>query len=181
MRHLCRINRQRMQDAQFNKRIFNYACWLLARRRYSVADFREKLRKKFPEMQEERKQVAELFLKRKYLDDGEYARLFVRDQLTRKPQGARLIKQKLSRKGIKDADIARIMEDENLDESSLALEAVKKKLKTLKASSGEKTSRLQLQQKLYRFLASRGFSPDITIKTLKALTGEELRENNETD
>lgn len=164
-----------MHDDQFNKRIFNYACWLLAKRRYSVADFREKLRKKFPEMQEEREQIAELFLKRKYLDDAEYARLFVRDQLIRKPQGIRLMKQKLSRKGIRDADISRIMEDEKLDETSLALEAVKKKLKTLKKSSGTTVSRLQQQQKLYRFLASRGFSPDTTIKALKTLnaSGEE--------
>lgn len=163
-----------MNDNRVNKRVFNYACWLLSKRRYSLADFREKLRKKFPEMQEERERVTELFLARKYLDDEQYARLFVRDQLTRKPQGARLIKQKLSRKGIKDADVSMIMEDENLDESSLAFEAATKKLKTLKTAQGKTGSgkailTLDQKQKLYRFLASRGFSPDVTIKTLKKI------------
>lgn len=170
-----------MNKAQPDKRIFNYACWLLSKRRYSVSEFSEKLRKKFPEQKEEREQIVKLFLARKYLDDEQYARLFVRDQLTRKPQGARMVKQKLARKGIKDADISMIMEGENLDESSLALDAARKKLKTLQTAQGKTGSGKAIldprqKQKLYRFLASRGFSPDITIKTLKTLTATETEE-----
>jgi regulatory protein len=165
-----------MDTSRPNKKIFNYACWLLAKRRYSVSDFAQKLRKKFPDQKEERDEVTELFIARKYLDDAEYARLFVRDQLARKPQGLRLMKQKLSRKGIRDADISRIMEDEKLDELTLALEAATKKLKTLKTAQGKTGSgktnlALGQQQKLYLFLASRGFSPDVTMKTLKKLGG----------
>jgi len=145
-----------------NKRIFNYSCWLLARRRYSILDFQKKLSTKFPEQKEETDEILNLFIKRKYLDDEEYTRLYIRDQLARKPQGMRMIKQKLSQKGIKTPDIASIMESENLNEYELARGAVQKKLKTLKAGSP-----LQQKQKLYNFLVSRGFGYDTIMKALK--------------
>ncbi len=148
-----------------DKKIFNYACAILARRRYSISEFGAKLEKKFPEQSRETCEVVELFLARKYLDDSEYAELFIREQIRRKPQGLRLIKQKLRQKGISETTISRAFSSRLIDEETLIEEALKKKTNMKKDESP-----LQQKQKLYRFLASRGFNHEGIMKALKKVS-----------
>jgi SOS response regulatory protein OraA/RecX len=145
------------------KQIFNYACRSLARRRLTVHEIRQKLQKRFPDFPDESEEIINKFLKLHYLDDAEYVRLFIKDQLARKPQGLRNIQYKLRQKGLSKELIENNLKGEETDELELAKQAVAKKLKTLKASSP-----LQKKQKLFRFLASRGFKPDAIIRAIKA-------------
>ena len=143
------------------KHIFNYACAILARRRYSVNGLREKMYKRYPGEHATIENVITRFVALEYLDDAEFARAFIGDQLKRKPQGLRLIRQKLLQKGI-DSDLAgHVINTGGVDETELAKAAAVKKARTLKAASP-----LQKKQKLYRFLASRGFSADTIMKAL---------------
>lgn len=156
---------------QPNKKAFEYACAILARRRYSVSEFRNKLEKKFPEQIEMVNEIVELFLTLKYLDDQEYARLYIGEQLRRKPQGLRMIQQKLRQKGINETVLSNAFSEAMVDEDELIRQALTKKLKTLKVkadgSDTKKTAMLK-KQKLFRFLTSRGFSYERILKNLNA-------------
>jgi len=146
-----------------DKKIFAYACFILARRRYSVSEFRGKLEKKFPDKPEEVTQIIDLFLERKYLDDSEYARIYILDQLARKPQGLRLIKQKLRHKGINETTLSGTFQEQIYDEDELIRQALTKKARTLTSAP----PRLA-KQKLFRFLISRGFGYENIMKALSA-------------
>ncbi len=149
------------QQIQPDKIIFNYACALLARRRYSITEFRSKIEKKFPDRVDATTEVMELFINRKYLDDNQYATLYIREQLRRKPQGLRLIKQKLRQKGISETTLSGVFQEQVIDEDELIREAVDKKSRTIKI-----TDPLKKKQKLFRFLVSRGFAHDLILKAL---------------
>jgi len=182
------MDNQEQSNLPYPKKIYDYACFLLARRRYSVSEFRNKLEKKFPTQSEETCKIIELFLAKKYLDDNEYARLFTREQLNRKPQGLRTIKQKLRQKGINESTISNTFNEQIIDENELIEQALQKKLKTLQSTNvnsfptskfqnehksttsiSVSKSKYQQKQKLFRFLASRGFSPDAIMKALRDL------------
>lgn len=162
-----------------DRRIFNYACWLLARRRYSQSDLTKKLQKKFPEQSEENEKIIQLFLKKKYLDDQQYATLFIHEQLNRKPQGLRTIKQKLRQKGISEPLLSQVFAaatttTNQYSEDTLIQKALSKKIILLNKmrskgdpDSHSPLSQQKIKQKLYRFLASRGFSPGAIMKALK--------------
>ncbi len=149
-------------SGSLNKKIYIYACALLARRRYSVHDLQKKLREKFPEQSEETATVIKLFISKKYLDDAEYARLFVRDQLIRKPQGLRMLRQKLSQKGVPANNLQQLLDEDGTTEFDLARRALEKKLRTLRKETPQKK-----KEKLFRFLASRGFNMDVIMKVLR--------------
>jgi|GEM_PF-570494 len=161
--------------AKMKKKIFNYACWLLARRRYSVSEFRSKLEKKYPEQSELTTEIVENFLIKKYLDDNEYTLLFLREQLNRKPQGLRMIKQKLRQKGINETTISNVFNDQLVDENELIQKALAKKA-NIKAKSP-----LQKKQKLFRFLASRGFSSDGIMKALRDFSSDYRDQSGQTE
>lgn len=152
-------------DSRPDKKIFAYACAILARRRYSVSEFRRKLDKKFPDRPEATTEITELFLAKKYLDDNEYTKLYVREQLQRKPQGLRLIKQKLRQQGINETTLSGFFQEQLIDEDELIRQAVAKKTRTLKAATP-----YQKKQKLFRFLVSRGFANDAIMKALRDLS-----------
>ncbi len=147
---------------QPNKKIFNYACWLLARRRYTISEFRGKLEKKFPEEPEAATEIVDIFLDKKYLDDNEYTRLYIREQLNRKPQGLRLIKQKLRQKGINETTLSGAFQEQLFDEDELIQQALAKKNQTLKTATAQ-----EAKQKLFRFLVSRGFSYENIMRALR--------------
>ena len=166
-----------MASSPEHKRIFNYGCWLLARRRYSESEFRKKLDKKFPDQIEATTAIIENFLARKYLDDTQYTELYIREQLNRKPQGLRVIKQKLRQKGINETTLSAVFQNQlvtGISENELAIQALAKKTALLdkashaKIAQGKIVTPQQRKQKLFRFLASRGFSPDTIMRALKS-------------
>lgn len=143
-------------DAQ--KKLLNYAARLLARRNYHSVTLREKLYSKGIGAENDIEQVLEKLKTYKYINDQAYIEYYINDQLTLRPQGIRLVRQKLFRKGIKGDDVERELARHAHREPELARKALTKKRKTLKASS-----EYEKREKLFRFLTSRGFSID-TVK-----------------
>lgn len=166
-----------------HKLLFEYACRILTRRRYTVTELRKKLTQRVllytrrtgkNSLAKEDLKVAAAkhdstveavitqLLGLKFLDDKEYVQLFIEDQLRRKPQGVRLLKRSLSHKGIA-GDLIQMAIKANLpDELELARAAVQKKMRSLQKATPQKR-----KEKLYRFLASRGFESGVILKVVK--------------
>lgn len=98
------------------------------------------------------------------IDDSEFARAYVNDQLLRRPVGRRRLEQELKSKGIDKEEItevvSRAVDEEN--ELANAMEAAAKKARTLKADEHRKWER-----SLAAFLAGRGFGWDAVGKVLE--------------
>jgi len=134
---------------------------LLARRRYHSVELKKKLLQK-GQSDKDISEAVERAIELKFINDSEYIHLYIVDQLRQKPQGLRLLKQRLIQKGIAKNEIERELEKVKIDEFALAKEALVKKVKTIKI-----TTPSQQKEKLFRFLASRGFSQAIISKTIK--------------
>ena len=152
-----------METGDSYKHVFGYACAVLARRRYSSNELRKKLLKRYRTQAEPIEQVISRLMELRYVNDLEYTNLFIDDQLRRKPQGIRLLRQKLAQKGIPEELIHESFRAKELDEVALATTAIQKKLKTLQGVSGQKKV-----EKIYRFLGSRGFSTGTITRVLKS-------------
>lgn len=161
-----------------------YAVNLLARRRYSVSKLQQKLFEKCKKInrreniteeitgdqQEAAQDVIDFLLSKKYLNDNEYAELYVLSELRRKPSGKFVIKHKLQQKGISSNIINFTLSSYTpQDEFEQAKEALKKKLITLRENDPQKR-----QAKLTRFLASRGFPFTVIQSAIKAVLHVEV-------
>jgi regulatory protein len=166
-----------------------YAVNLLARRRYSVSKLQQKLFEKCKKInrreniteeitgdqQEAAQDVIDFLLSKKYLNDNEYAELYVLSELRRKPSGKFVIKHKLQQKGISSNIINSTLSSYTpQDEFEQAKDALKKKLITLRENDPQKK-----QVKLTRFLASRGFPFSVIQSVLKEIVNQELEEQSE--
>ena len=102
--------------------------------------------------------VAEC-VKRHYLDDDQLTADCV-DILHQRNLGARQIKQKLLRRGLDGEYISELLNDSEDDEFEAARRAMEGKLRLL----SRETDRRKKREKLFRFMASRGFSPAVIFK-----------------
>lgn len=139
---------------------YKYIIWLLARRSYHSVQLREKLKKRGASPPEIEKILTQL-KEQKFINDDQYIQSYIRDQLARKPQGIRKLRARLLQKGIKGPAVDRHLNAAAPQEPDLAAAALEKKLKTL-----EKVPPQQKKEKLYRFLASRGFNADTINRAL---------------
>ena len=97
--------------------------------------------------------VLDRLVKERYIDDGRYARAYVKDKIRYNKWGRRKVQQALWQKRI-DADIQQQVLDE-IDENEyldVLRPLLKQKRKSVKAASD-----YELNQKLVRFALSRGF------------------------
>ncbi len=142
------------------EKFYNSALRFLSYRPRSEKEVRDKLKSKKVESSVIEKIIAKL-KEKKFINDEEFARLFVENRLRFKPRSLRLIKIELKQKGISSEIIeSRIKNQELGAESDLeqAKKLVQKRIGRLKGLSKE-----EIYQKLGRFLASKGFDWD-TIK-----------------
>ena len=94
--------------------------------------------------------VIEKLIKENYLNDAEFAVLWVQNRETFNPKGAWALRQELRHKGICDTDIDDALTE--YDDDTAAWNAVEKKQKLWKNLDTE-----ILKKKLYTFLGNRGF------------------------
>lgn len=162
-----------------------YAVNLLARRRYSVSKLQQKLFEKCkkinkaeepsPEEKEATEDVINFLIEKKYLNDKEYAELYVISELRRKPSGMFVIKNKLKQRGISNAIITSTLSSyTHQSEFEQAKEAIKKKLVILRENDPQKR-----REKLIRFLVSRGFPFTIIQSAIKEVLNEEISDSIE--
>ncbi|GAX91801.1 regulatory protein RecX [Effusibacillus lacus] len=119
------------------------------------------IRKEIPQ---EVAEVAVKFLESQgYLNDDEFASEFVRQRLEAKPRGRRMIRWELQQKGIHNDTIERAMAVYG-DE----VEAAKRLLSRMSLQKGkDREQNRKTEQRIARFLASKGFSAETIQSILK--------------
>lgn len=177
---------QRDPSLRLPEKLFNIALRAVSRRRLTEHQLRESLVKKISQHWYESvtKNVSHEFLKNEidkvlgrmkhlgYINDADFAELFIRDTLLHRPHGSMWIKGQLMKKGIDTEVIARAMEvvretgssDINAHEDleyNAAKTAAEKKLRTLEREEPKKR-----YEKMFRFLCSRGFAASMAFRVL---------------
>ncbi|MFH0834348.1 MAG: regulatory protein RecX [Patescibacteria group bacterium] len=139
------------------RQVFQYACWLLARRNYSRAELLEKFATKYLPDEKIFAQVFDKLEKLKLQSDENFTESFVR---AHENWGAHRIAIELKKRGIDEELIALNLPNEN-SEIENAREVLARKLR------GEKLpTEYSEKQKLAAFLARRGFSIDVIRKVI---------------
>jgi regulatory protein len=152
-----------------------YALRLLAQRSYTAKGLREKLLKK--EFSPEEVDAAlSRFMESGLIDDRNFAQNFARARLTGTSASPRRVRQLLVQKGIAssiaDDAIATIVEDEQIDVDAVLERVARRKLDSLKDEDP-----LKIRQKLFGFLARRGYDLDAVKKIVSLLTAKTPRED----
>jgi regulatory protein len=126
-------------------------------------EIRKKLReKKISEKNSDR--IIKVLKDLKYLDDNQYAKLYLEEKLSNNPAGKRLISMKLSGKGISKEVISDVIDSQYSEEKETkkAKELLSKYLKKVRAKS-----EMDKRQKCYRYLLSKGFDYEIVKSVCK--------------
>jgi regulatory protein len=162
------IREEKVSRAIFDEQVRkakDYALNLLTYRPRSCQEIRDKLRgKHYPEKVLE-KVIAQLRALN-FLDDLQFARLWVESRLLNKPRGRRLLEQELRQKGIRDEIIEKVSEPAYREqgEEEIALELARKRLK--KCGNLDDVA---VKRRLYGYLGRRGFLPETISGVLQKL------------
>ncbi|MCF7836476.1 recombination regulator RecX [Candidatus Gracilibacteria bacterium] len=134
------------------RQVFNYACWLLARRNYSQKELLDKFEVKYIPNEEVFAKVFTKLIKFNLQSDEGFTEGFVRSH---EHWGARRISLELKRRGIEEEMVEKFLPN-GTDELTHCRDTLKKKLK------GEKIpEEFKERQKISAFLARRGFDLDV--------------------
>ena len=151
------------------KRAKDYAFKLLSYRPRSIKEIEGRLKKK----DYSSKVILEVIktLKRlKFLNDKEFARMWVESRIKTRPMGRYRVEQELIQKGIDRDLIEKNLSDYREEEEiKLAKELAQRKLKKSYRNLDEVTTK----RRLYGFLQRRGFSYDTIQEVLRKLKGVE--------
>ena len=162
------LEEEKLSRAIFSEQVRkakDYALNLLTYRPRSCQEIRDKLRgKHYPEKVLE-KVIAQL-RELSFLDDKQFARLWVESRLLNKPLGRRLLEQELRQKGIGSEIIEKVCESAYREqgEEEIALELARKRLKRYGNPDD-----FAAKRRLYGYLGRRGFPPDIISQVLEKL------------
>lgn len=108
-------------------------------------------------------EVIEKLKEKKFIDDEQFARLWIESRLRLKPRSTRLIKLELKQKGIDPETINNLQLTIDNDLES-AKKLVEKKIGRFRNKFG--MTREETYQKLGRYLASKGFNWDTIKKSI---------------
>ena len=101
----------------------------------------------------------------KFIDQGRYARFYVRDKYRFNKWGRIKISYHLKYKNIAEQDISEALKEINEKEyNDILFSLISQKYKSLKDEDP-----LQKKSKLYRFAQSRGFESDLIFKQIEAI------------
>ena len=100
----------------------------------------------------------------KFINDEQYAKMFIESKVSLKPEGRRSLKIRLAQKGIGKETSEKTVEENYTEETEFqkAQDLFKKYKKKVKAKTP-----LEKKQKCYRHLLSKGFSFDLINRVLK--------------
>ena len=146
---------------------------LIAKKRYTSAEIKEKIRnfvgkkerldESLSLSEQDVNDLLEKVLARLvelgYVNDQQYAKDFVADRMRFKPRGKFMIRRELKKKGLERDEIDGALS--GVEEGSMAMDLLKKKSSKWKCESVWKE-----REKAFRFLASKGFSPDTIYKVV---------------
>ena len=121
-----------------------------------------------------RQQVIAKLKAQKFLDDENFARMWIESRMRAKPRSQMLLKMELRRKGISDDVIRSVLQGEDVkvvDDTTLAIKLVEKKIRRYQALPKE-----QIYIKLGGLLSRNGFNWE----TAKRAIDEVLKEGYNT-
>lgn len=157
-----------IKKAEFQKTLDKLLNWAMGRP-HSEKEIRDYLkRKKTPEVI-----YDDLFEKLKYfdlVDDEKFTRFFVESRNAFRPKPKRILKQELRMKGIKQEIIDKVLSENEIDESKIALEAlVKRKIYWERVMKGPPSrSYGEVKQKMLIYLVGKGFAFEIAKKAVRS-------------
>lgn len=139
------------QKHHIKQKAFSY----IGRRYHSAFEIRTKLRQKKYDKDLIEEIIAYL-TENKYIDDLEFARLFTDENIRLKLWGKSKIKGELIKRGVDQGTISQVL-DEKFPEGNDIGNAAELALKKYKTLQKRKLEEINLKQKLYAFLSSRGY------------------------
>ena len=145
------------------KRILDRLRGLCSRREYCYADVLKKAKDALDGDAQAAKEVADLLVEDKYVDDLRYASAYARDKASIQGWGDVKIKYMLSAKGVAASVITEALQEIDREKSSSRLhKLLENKLRSLKDDP-------QCRLKLLRFALGRGYSYDEATHTIDQL------------
>jgi regulatory protein len=161
----------KIKEAEAETQAKNIAVNYLSYRRRSAKEIRDHLlRKGFD--RESCEKVIRGLQSAEMINDKEFARSFVKDRLLRKPVGLALLRQQLLAKGIPSGTAEEVLEElvSARDQQNAAVELLKQRMRLAHRSlSG--LDDVKRKKRLIDFLLRRGFSYDVTMKTIRTTLG----------
>ncbi len=115
--------------------------------------------------------IIDILLDQNYLNDKEFARRFVETRIKTKAKSKFAFEYELRKKGIKPCDFEDLLKA--YDDQSLALKALRPKIKTWQNLDMDK-----FKKKMMNFLRYRGFNYDICLSTLNLFLDSKLSEED---
>jgi regulatory protein len=175
---LDEAERARLVDADVHLRARDAALELVARRPYSRQELRRRLQRKgFPRAVVDASLTA--LESHKLVDDGAFAKSFVRDRLRLRPRGKRRLSQELREKGVDaatvESSVDEVFAEQEVREDVLAKDAAlawlsrqRPEVRAALALRGRSAERDGATRRLAGFLARRGFAGDAARQGLDA-------------
>lgn len=149
---------------------YDRALRMLASRARARAELRRLLLRK-GEPAEYVDAALERLVAARLLDDEAFARQFTRSRSAGRGASRRRIQQELDRRGVArataDGAIAAVYEEEQIDEGDVAVQAARKRLRSLSGLDPAVRNR-----RLFAFLARRGYDSADIRRAIAAVTGE---------
>lgn len=148
----------------------DYAFRILAKKRYTIGEMKEKIRKFLKRTGCEADEIDQGKLIEKvigrlqelrYLDDEQYAKDFISTRTKIRPKGEFALKQELYKKGLDKELIDQSLRSADLDEVEIGSELLERKGKRWESEPA-----IKQKEKAMRFLAARGFRPDAIYKII---------------
>ncbi len=139
-----------------------YAYRLVSRKSYTKKEISEKLKNK-GFISPVRVEVLDELAGYNYLNDLEFARLWIKSRMHLKPKGERALRLELLKKGIKKELINQALDEvlKDYNQEELVLSLARRRIEKLNLDLSLKTRR-----RIFSYLARRGFSSSIILKSL---------------
>jgi regulatory protein len=142
----------------------------LAKRIHSERELKTKLQQKKynPEIIN---QVVDELKERELIDDYKFSLIFIEEKTRTKLWGEKKIKSELLKKGINNEILSRVMSEKFPGDNTLenAVELASKKIKSISYKNLEKR---KLAEKVYAFLASRGYDYQVSKEAVEKVLNE---------
>ena len=150
--------------------LLNKAYFFLKFRPRSEKEIRDYLYKKVAKThwsREDADKIIENLKEQELIDDGKFVEWFIRQRMTLKPKGERVLRRELLQKGIDEELIDKYFSQNVVDEEALARQILEVRWPRFKNLDSRKRF-----EKAVSFLGRRGFGFDVIKKTVKKLENE---------
>ncbi|MEX0601745.1 MAG: RecX family transcriptional regulator [Bacteroidota bacterium] len=116
------------------------------------------------------RRVVQQLTRQGMINDLEFARMFVRDKVKRKPVGKALLRQSLLEKGISPPVAEQVLKEYISDEEQqVAAEKLAARRLNLAHATFQKLDPVRRKKRLLEYLLRRGFSSEVAHKTVRAV------------